>query len=37
MIVMSGSGLVLGGRSERVTGGRKMWEMPCGREESTVV
>lgn len=35
--IMSGSGLVLGGMSERVTGGRKTWEMPLGREVSTVV
>lgn len=34
---MSGSILVLGGRSERVIGGRKMWEMPRGREVSTVI
>jgi hypothetical protein len=37
VIDMSGPGFISGGRSERVTGGRKMWEMLDGREVRTLV
>jgi hypothetical protein len=37
VIDMSGPGFISGGRSERITGGRKMWEMLDGREVRTVV